>query len=148
MTTLTEEPKRIESERSLKSSWPVFEQEEIDAVKRVLESGRVNYWTGEEARLFEQEFAEYIGCKYAVALANGTVALELSLEALGVGQGDEVVVTPRISPAARSCLREEELRAVASPTPLWISFNASSVFLFAPSNVLEARFPRSPPMFQ
>jgi hypothetical protein len=89
---------------SLKSSWPVFEQEAIDAVNRVLKSGRINYWTGEEARLFEQEFAEFIGCKHAVALSNGTVALELALEALGVGQGDEVIVTPRSFIASVSCV--------------------------------------------
>lgn len=104
MSTLTKKPELIRPERLLKSSWPVFEQEEIDVVSQVLESGRVNYWTGEEARLFEREFADYIGCKHAVALANGTVALELALEALGVGQGDEVVVTPRSFIASASCV--------------------------------------------
>ncbi|MFO8088602.1 MAG: DegT/DnrJ/EryC1/StrS family aminotransferase, partial [Desulfatiglandaceae bacterium] len=77
------------------SGWPCYAPDEIAAVTRVLESGKVNYWTGEEGRQFEREFAEYHGAKYGVALANGTVALELALYALGIGEGDEVVVTPR-----------------------------------------------------
>jgi dTDP-4-amino-4,6-dideoxygalactose transaminase len=104
MTNKKRESKIGCASRSLKSSWPVFGQEEIDAVSQVLKSGHINYWTGKEGRLFEQEFAEYIGSKYAVALANGTVALELALESLGVGQGDEVVVTPRSFIASVSCV--------------------------------------------
>ncbi len=77
------------------SDWPCYEPDEIAAVTRVLESGKVNYWTGEEGRNFEREFAEYHGAEYGVALANGSVALELALFALGIGDGDEVVVTPR-----------------------------------------------------
>jgi len=75
--------------------WPVFAEDERAAALRVLESGRVNYWTGTEGRAFEQEFASYTGAKRAVAVANGTVALELALEALGVGQGDHVIVPSR-----------------------------------------------------
>src|SRR5580698_8309105 len=75
--------------------WPSFSHEEIAAVTRVLESGKVNYWTGDEGRQFESEFATLTGCKHAIALANGTVALELALEAIGIGPGDEVVVTSR-----------------------------------------------------
>ena len=75
--------------------WPSYSDAEADAVKRVLRSNRVNYWTGEEARAFEREFAESCGTEFAVALANGTVALEAALRAVGVGPGDEVIVTPR-----------------------------------------------------
>lgn len=75
--------------------WPVFDDDQIDAVSRVLRSGRVNYWTGEQCREFEREFADAIGRKYAIALANGTVALELALYALGIGKGDEVIVPSR-----------------------------------------------------
>jgi dTDP-4-amino-4,6-dideoxygalactose transaminase len=71
--------------------WPSFTQEEADAVQKVLLSNKVNYWTGTEGREFEKEFASYTGCKHAIALANGTVALELALEALGVQPGDEVI---------------------------------------------------------
>jgi hypothetical protein len=84
--------------------WPSFSDEEIAAATRVLESGRVNYWTGDEGRQFEAEFATFVGCKHAVALANGTVALELALEALGIGPGDEVIVTCRTFIASASCV--------------------------------------------
>jgi dTDP-4-amino-4,6-dideoxygalactose transaminase len=77
------------------SPWPSYTPEELDAVQRVLASNRVNYWTGEEGRIFEREFAAWAGAKHAVALTNGTVALDLALHALDIGPGDEVVVTPR-----------------------------------------------------
>lgn len=75
--------------------WPNFDTEEADAIRRVLLSNKVNYWTGDECRKFEEEFAAWVGVTHAVALANGTVALELALKALKVGAGDEVIVTPR-----------------------------------------------------
>ena len=83
--------------------WPIFDEEQIDAVARVLRSGKVNYWTGQQGRRFEEEFAEYVGCRHAVAVANGTVALELALHALGIGEGDEVVVPSRSFIASASC---------------------------------------------
>ncbi len=86
------------------SQWPSFTSEEVDAVKDVLLSNRVNYWTGTEAREFEKEFAAWCGVRYAVALANGTVALDVALKAMGIGVGDEVVVTPRTFIASISCV--------------------------------------------
>ena len=83
--------------------WPFYARDEIDAAVRVLESGKVNYWTGDEARAFEREYAEHVGCAHAVALANGTIALELALEALDIGAGDEVVVPSRTFIATASC---------------------------------------------
>ena len=77
------------------SCWPSFTEEEADAVRNVILSNKVNYWTGQETRTFEKEFAAWSGTEYAVALANGTVALDLALKVLGVGSGDEVVVTSR-----------------------------------------------------
>ncbi|GAA0691829.1 DegT/DnrJ/EryC1/StrS aminotransferase family protein [Marinobacterium maritimum] len=77
------------------SPWPSFTEEEANAVRDVLLSNKVNYWTGQEGRQFEREFAEYVGAEHAIALANGTVALDLALNALGVGAGDEVIVTSR-----------------------------------------------------
>src|SRR6188768_3409604 len=71
--------------------WPSHDREEIEAVGRVLRSGRTNYWTGEEGRAFEREFAAACACRHAVAVANGTLALELALHALAIGPGDEVV---------------------------------------------------------
>lgn len=77
------------------SPWPSFSDEEIDAVRAVLRSNRVNYWTGQEGRDFEREFAAWCGGAHAIALANGTLALDLALTALDIGPGDEVIVTPR-----------------------------------------------------
>jgi dTDP-4-amino-4,6-dideoxygalactose transaminase len=84
--------------------WPCFTDEERDAVASVIESNRVNYWTGDEGRAFEREFAEWVGSRHAIALANGTLALELALKALEIGPGDEVVVTPRTFIASVSCV--------------------------------------------
>lgn len=86
------------------SPWPVFADDEREAVDAVLRSGRVNQWTGDHCRSFEAEFAQYCDAGYAIALANGTVALELALEAAGIGPGDEVVVTPRTFIASASCV--------------------------------------------
>ena len=77
------------------SPWPSFSQEEADTVRDVLLSNKVNYWTGDECRKFEKEFSEFSGCNYAVALANGTLALDVALKALNIGYGDEVIVTSR-----------------------------------------------------
>lgn len=86
------------------SPWPSFTAEEADAVQRVLLSNKVNYWTGTECREFEKEFAAWCGTPHAVALANGTLALDVALKALGIGPGDEVVVTPRTFMASVSCV--------------------------------------------
>ena len=86
------------------SPWPSFSQQESDTVSRVLLSNKVNYWTGEEGRNFEKEFAAFSDCEYAVAVANGTLALDLALNALGINSGDEVIVTPRTFLASVSCI--------------------------------------------
>ena len=88
----------------VKSVWPRFDDDELEAVQAVLRSGRVNYWNGSEGRDFEREFAAFHGAPYGVAVANGTLALELALMALGVGEGDEVVVTPRTFLASASAI--------------------------------------------
>ena len=84
------------------SPGPSFTQEEADAVRDVLLSNKVNYWTGTECREFETEYAAWAGTRYAIALANGTLALDVALHALGIGPGDEVVVTPRTFIASAS----------------------------------------------
>jgi len=86
------------------SPWPSFTEEESVAVCNCLLSNRVNYWTGYECRDFEKEFAVYADCEYAVALANGTLALDVALKVLSIGVGDEVVVTPRTFIASVSCV--------------------------------------------
>lgn len=86
------------------SPWPSFTTEEASAVEAVLLSNKVNYWTGNETRFFEREFSAWTSSKYAVALSNGTLALDLALKGLGIGSGDEVIVTPRTFIASVSCV--------------------------------------------
>lgn len=86
-------------------AWPYFDPETIEAASAVLRSGKVNYWTGSEGRAFEEEFAAAVGCRYGVAVGNGTLALELALRSLEIGPGDEVVVTCRSFFASAGCAR-------------------------------------------
>jgi dTDP-4-amino-4,6-dideoxygalactose transaminase len=84
--------------------WPNYTQAEADAVSNVLLSNKVNYWTGDEGRKFEREFADFADSKYAIAVANGTLALDLALHALDIGSQDEVIVTSRTFIASISCI--------------------------------------------
>ncbi len=90
--------------------WPSFTEQEGEAVKRVLLSNKVNYWGGEKCKLFERDFAKMVGSKFAISVSNGTVALDLALFALGVGQNncgkktDQVIVTPRTFIASVSAI--------------------------------------------
>jgi dTDP-4-amino-4,6-dideoxygalactose transaminase len=102
------------------SPWPLFTAEEAQAVSEVLLSNRVNYWTGSECRTFEKEFATWCGAEHAVALANGTLALDVALKALDIGPGDEVVVTPRTFIASISCV------ANAGATPVFADVDRDS----------------------
>ena len=92
--------------------WPSLSEDEVEAAAAVLRSGKLNYWTGEEGRRFETEFAAVAGCQYAVAVANGTVALELALYALGIGAGDEVIVPSRTFVASATCAVSRGARPV------------------------------------
>lgn len=84
--------------------WPIHTEDEIEAVNRVLTSGRTNYWTGSECREFEKEYAAFTGTRYAVAVMNGTVALEAALFGLDIGAGDEVITTCRTFIATASAI--------------------------------------------
>ncbi|MBO0663037.1 DegT/DnrJ/EryC1/StrS aminotransferase family protein [Jiella sp. MQZ9-1] len=84
--------------------WPIYDDEQIEDVVAVLRSGAVNAWTGDHVARFEAAYAEHLGRRHAIALANGTVALDLSLRALGIGAGDAVIVTPRSFVASASCV--------------------------------------------
>ena len=100
--------------------WPSFTEEEADAVRSVIMSNKVNYWTGNETREFEREFAAYTDCQYAIALANGTLALDLALKCMGIGPGDEVVVTPRTFIASVSSV------VTAGATPVFADVDENS----------------------
>lgn len=102
------------------SPWPSFTAEEAQAVQQVLLSNKVNYWTGNECREFEKEFAAWCGTRHAVALGNGTLALDVALKALGIAPGDEVVVTPRTFIASISCVVN------AGATPVFADVEADS----------------------
>ena len=89
---------------SLLPKWPFFSDEEIEAALETLRSGKVNYWTGNETKKFEKEFANYIGSKYGIATSNGSTALTMAYSALNIGEGDEVITTPRTYIATASSL--------------------------------------------
>ena len=118
------------------SPWPSFTPEEADAVQHVLLSNKVNYWTGTECRQFETEFATWAGTSHAVALSNGTLALDAALKALGVGPGDEVIVTPRTFIASVSCVVN------AGAIPVFADVEADSGNLSA-AGIAKAITPRT-----
>lgn len=84
--------------------WPNFSDEEAAIAADIVKSNKVNYWTGTEGREFEKEFAAYTGVKHAIAVANGTLALELALRAIDLQPGDEVIVTSRSFMASASSI--------------------------------------------
>ena len=102
------------------SPWPFFSRSDAKKLKEILLSGNVNYWTGEECRNFEKEFATFADTKYAIALANGTVALDLAFYGLGIGSGDEVIVTSRTFIASISSIIN------AGATPVFVDISANS----------------------
>ncbi|WP_257324817.1 DegT/DnrJ/EryC1/StrS family aminotransferase [Pseudoalteromonas rhizosphaerae] len=105
------------------SPWPSFTQEEADAVSRVVLSNKVNYWTGTECREFEKEFATWADSEYAIALGNGTLALDIALKALNVGTGDEVITTPRTFLASASSI----VTAGAAPVFADVDLNSQAI---------------------
>lgn len=109
------------------SPWPSFSDEEASAVSRVLLSNKVNYWTGNECREFEKEFAAWAGCEYAVALGNGTLALDIALKSLGIGDGDDVITTPRTFLATASSI------VIAGATPIFADVDENSQNITAES---------------
>lgn len=117
------------------SPWPSFSQEEADAVSSVVLSNKVNYWTGIEGREFEKEFAEWAGCDYAVALGNGTLALDIALRALDVGKGDDVITTPRTFLASASSI----VTAGANPVFADVDLNSQSITAASIEDVLTPK---------
>ena len=106
-------------------------------VKKVLESNKVNYWTGNECRKFEKEFAKYFGSKYSVSLSNGTVAIDLALKTLGIGQGDEVIVTSRTFIASVSSIVNAGATPVfADVCPNSQNFRSSSISKLISKNTI------------
>lgn len=100
--------------------WPYYGDDEIKAVEKVLRSGKINQWTGSEVTNFEKECADFVGVKYAVALANGSLALDIAVAILGIGSGDEVIVTPRSFVASVSCV------ALRGAVPVFVDVDPDS----------------------
>jgi perosamine synthetase len=100
---------------------PQFGHDQVAAVQRVLASGNVAQ--GPEVAQFERDFATYVGAEHGIATANGTVALEAALAALGVGSGDEVITVPFSFFATVSAI----LRAGA--TPIFVDISADDFTL-------------------
>jgi dTDP-4-amino-4,6-dideoxygalactose transaminase len=105
------------------SPWPSFTEEEAEAVKQTILSNKVNYWTGQECREFEKEFAVWAGTQFAIALSNGTLALDVALKALGVCVGHDVIVTPRTFLASVSSV----VTAGANPVFADVDLNSQNI---------------------
>ena len=84
--------RKMQKKKIVNLAQPVLGDDEFELVKKVLKSGFIAQ--GKIVEKFENKFAKYIGVKYAVATANGTSALHLSLIALGIGKEDKVITTP------------------------------------------------------
>jgi dTDP-4-amino-4,6-dideoxygalactose transaminase len=117
------------------SSWPLYSEEESQAVSKVLLSNKTNYWTGSECRQFEREFAEFADTQYAITVSNGTTALDLALVALEIGEGDEVVVTSRTFLASVSSI----VNADATPVFADVSLETQNIEAESISKVLTRK---------
>ena len=116
--------------------WPFFGDDEIEAVQFVLRSGNVNYWTGQLGHRFEVELADTFGVRHAVAMANGSVALDAILAALSIAPGDEVIVSPRSFVASASCI------LLRGATPVFVDIDPDSQNMTV-ENVAAAITPKS-----
>ena len=115
--------------------WPSFSEDEVAAACEVLRSGKVNYWTGDQGTQFEKEFAAYIGCRFAIAVANGTVALELALKEMGIGPGDEVIVPSRTFIASASAV----VQCGATPVIVDVDRNSQNLTAATVHSALSSR---------
>lgn len=90
------EPETSPSPPPVVSGWPRHEQDEIDAAMAVLQSGRVNALVhGDQTSALSRAFVDYCGGNFGFCVGNGTLALEVAMRALGIGEGDEVIVPAR-----------------------------------------------------
>ena len=117
------------------SSWPSYSNNEIQKVISIMQSGKVNYWSGNEGKKFENEFSNYIGVKYSIAVSSGSVALDCALKSLSLGKNDEVIVTPRSYYISASCV----LNAGARPVFVDISNITQNITLETIKKVLTKK---------
>lgn len=116
--------------------WPIYDQEQIDAVAQVLASGKVNAWTGPDVRAFEAEYCAYTGAKHAIAMANGTVTLDAAMLGLDLQPGDEVIVTPRSFIASASSVM------LAGGVPVFVDVDPDTQNI-TPDTIAPAITPRT-----
>lgn len=116
--------------------WPIYDQEQIDAVAQVLASGKVNAWTGPDVRAFEDEYCAYTGAKHAIAMANGTVTLDAAMLGLDLKPGDEVIVTPRSFIASASSVM------LAGGVPVFVDVDPDTQNI-TPETIAPAITPRT-----
>ena len=112
------------------NKWPYFSDDEKKSVLETLESGKVNYWTGEKCKIFEEKFSKFIGVKYGISVSNGTVSLELALRACSIGKGDEVITTPRTFFASISAI------VAVGATPILVDVDPDNGNI-KPANIAE-----------
>ncbi len=100
---------------------PVIGEEEIQAVAAALRRGEISGSFGEAIPEFEKEFANYCGCKYGIAVSNGTVALQLAVAAAQVQPGEEVLVSASTNIATALAAYHNGAVAIAvdSETETW-----------------------------
>ena len=96
----------------MKLDYPYFNKVSLERVQKVLKSGKVNYWTGNECKKFEKEFSNYHGIKYSLSVSNGSVALEIALKALNLNKTDKVIVSPRSFIISASCVLNLGLKPI------------------------------------
>jgi dTDP-4-amino-4,6-dideoxygalactose transaminase len=82
----------------------MYNKHQIKLVANILKKNKTNYWTGTECTKFEKTFSKYIGNKFSISVANGSVALEISIKALNLKNSDQIIVTPRSFIISASCV--------------------------------------------
>ena len=102
------------------NNWPVYSKEEADIIRKILLSNKVNYLFGDEGKKFEKNFSTFSNCKYALAVANGTLALDLCLRSIDLENNDEVIVTGRSFVASASCI------SVLGAEPVFVDVDINS----------------------
>jgi dTDP-4-amino-4,6-dideoxygalactose transaminase len=113
---------------------PAVGDQEVAAVSEAIRSGWLT--TGPRAEELERRFAEYVGAKHALAVSSGTAAMHLSLVALGIGPGDEVITTPITWPATANVIVH------AGATPVFADVRNSDLNI-DPDRVAELVTPRT-----
>jgi dTDP-4-amino-4,6-dideoxygalactose transaminase len=90
----------------------IYSKKITQKIGKILSSGKVNYWTGNECKKFEKDFSKYHKIKYSIAVANGSVALEMACKSLNLKNGDQIIVSPRSFIISASCVINVGLKPI------------------------------------